>query len=75
VEVDTERCSGCGMCVYACNYHAAELVKIGEETISKTDMFKCKSCGMCVMACPAEARRMVGDDTLKNIAKVYASLS
>ena len=75
VEVDTERCSGCGMCVYACNYHAAELVKIGEETISKTDMFKCKSCGMCVMACPAEARRMVGDDTSKNIAKVYASLS
>jgi len=75
VEVDTERCSGCGMCAYACNYHAAELVKIGEETISKTDMFKCKSCGMCVMACPAEARRMVGDDTSKNIAKVYASLS
>ena len=75
VEVDTERCSGCGMCVYACNYHAAHLVKVGEGIISNTDMFKCKSCGMCVMACPAEARRMVGDDTAKNIAKVYSSLS
>jgi Pyruvate/2-oxoacid:ferredoxin oxidoreductase delta subunit len=75
VEVNTQMCSGCGICVYACNYHAATLVTSEGRTISTTDMFKCKSCGMCVVACPSEARRMVDDETAKNIAKVYASLS
>lgn len=75
VEVDAERCSGCGMCVYACNYYAATLVTVEGKTTSKTDMFKCKSCGMCVVACPSEARRMVDDDTAQKIARTYASLS
>jgi len=74
VEVDTRMCSGCGICAYACNYHAATLVTLEGRTISTTDMFKCKSCGMCVVACPSEARRMVDDETAKNIAEVYASL-
>jgi NADPH-dependent glutamate synthase beta subunit-like oxidoreductase len=74
VEVDTERCSGCGICVYACNYHAAGLVNLNGRIISKTDMFRCKSCGMCVVACPSEARRMVDDDTAERISQVYASL-
>jgi ferredoxin len=75
VEVDTQRCSGCGICAYACNYHAATLVKLDGKVVSKTDMFKCKSCGMCVVACPSEARSMVDDDTAVNIARAYASLS
>ena len=74
VEVDTRMCSGCGICVYACNYYAASLINLEGRTISITDMFKCKSCGMCVVACPSEARRMVDDETAKNIAEVYASL-
>ncbi len=75
VEVDTERCSGCGMCVYACNYYAAYLANEGGRIISKTDMLKCKSCGMCVVACPSEARELVEDDTAKRIEAAYASLS
>jgi NADPH-dependent glutamate synthase beta subunit-like oxidoreductase len=75
VEVDTQRCSGCGICVYACNYYAATLVSLEGKTVSKTDMFKCKSCGMCVVACPSEARRMVDDDTADKIARAYAALS
>jgi NADPH-dependent glutamate synthase beta subunit-like oxidoreductase/NAD-dependent dihydropyrimidine dehydrogenase PreA subunit len=75
VEVDAARCSGCGHCVYACNYYAARLVNISGKIVSETDMFKCKSCGMCVVACPSQARRMVDDDTAERIARVYASLS
>jgi len=75
VEVDIEKCSGCGMCVYACNYYAAGLISLNGRTVSKTDMFRCKSCGMCVVACPSGARRMVDDDTTEKIARVFASLS
>lgn len=74
VEVDTARCSGCGHCVYACNYYAARLVNIGGKITSETDMFRCKSCGMCVVACPSEARKMVDGDVAERIAEVYASL-
>ncbi len=75
VEVDAGKCSGCGHCVYACNYYSAQLVNSGGKIVSETDMFKCKSCGMCVVACPSQARRMVDDDTAERIARVYASLS
>jgi NADPH-dependent glutamate synthase beta subunit-like oxidoreductase len=75
VEVDEMRCSGCGHCVYACNYDAATLVNKGDKVVSQTDMFKCKSCGMCVVACPSEARKMVDEDTADRIAKIYATLS
>jgi len=74
VEVDRGRCSGCGICVYACNYNAAHLVDTEGRILSATDMFRCKSCGMCVVACPSDARRLVEDDTEKRIAKVVASL-
>jgi len=74
VEVDRERCSGCGICVYACNYNAAHLIDTEGRILSATDMFKCKSCGMCVVACPSDARKLVEDDTEQRIAKVVASL-
>jgi NADPH-dependent glutamate synthase beta subunit-like oxidoreductase len=74
VEVDRGKCSGCGICVYACNYNAAHLTDTEGRILSATDMFKCKSCGMCVVACPSDARRLVEDDTEQRIAKVVASL-
>jgi NADPH-dependent glutamate synthase beta subunit-like oxidoreductase len=74
VEVDVARCSGCGHCVYVCNYYSARLVSSGGKVVSETDMFKCKSCGMCVVACPSQARNMVGDGTADRIAAVYSSL-
>jgi NADPH-dependent glutamate synthase beta subunit-like oxidoreductase/NAD-dependent dihydropyrimidine dehydrogenase PreA subunit len=74
VEVDVARCSGCGHCVYVCNYYSAHLISSGGKIVSATDMFRCKSCGMCVVACPSEARRMVDDNTAERIATVYSSL-
>jgi len=75
VEVDEERCSGCGMCVYACNYDSAHLVYREGKIISATDMFRCKSCGMCVAVCPSDARKMADDATYERIDKAFASLS
>lgn len=75
VEVDVARCSGCGHCVYVCNYYSARLVSSGGKVVSETDMFRCKSCGMCVVACPSQARSMVGDSTAERIAALYSSLA
>lgn len=74
VEVDREKCSGCGMCVYACNYDSAHLIEVDGKFLSSTDMFKCKSCGICVVACPSNARKLVDDETEQRIAKVIASI-
>jgi NADPH-dependent glutamate synthase beta subunit-like oxidoreductase len=76
VEVDEEKCSGCGTCVYVCNYDAAHLVDRDDKLISETDnMFRCKSCGMCVAACPSEARALVDDSTYDRIESTFTSLS
>jgi len=74
VEVDVEKCSGCGMCVYVCNYESARLTEVEGKTVSTTDMFRCKSCGMCVVACPSHARKLVDDDTEERIFEAVASL-
>ncbi len=74
VEVDQEKCSGCGMCVYVCNYESARLTEVEGKTVSTTDMFRCKSCGMCVVACPSHARRLVDDDTEERVFEACASL-
>jgi len=74
VEVDEARCSGCSICVYVCNYDAAQLKHVEEKLISTTDMFKCKSCGLCVVACPSQARSLVADDTERRIEAAIANL-
>jgi NADPH-dependent glutamate synthase beta subunit-like oxidoreductase/Fe-S-cluster-containing hydrogenase component 2 len=75
VQVNVEKCSGCGICHSVCNYEAAFLITREDRVISSTDMFKCKSCGMCVVACPSEARRMPDDDTYQRIEKTLAALA
>jgi len=70
VQVDESLCSGCGVCVSACNYETAQLVETKEivegrevrtRLVSYTDPIKCKACGICVSACPSGARELVPD--------------
>jgi NADPH-dependent glutamate synthase beta subunit-like oxidoreductase/coenzyme F420-reducing hydrogenase delta subunit/NAD-dependent dihydropyrimidine dehydrogenase PreA subunit len=70
VQVDESLCSGCGVCVTACNYDTAHLVEItetigrrvvGARLVSFSDPLKCKACGQCVSACPSGARALVPD--------------
>jgi NADPH-dependent glutamate synthase beta subunit-like oxidoreductase/NAD-dependent dihydropyrimidine dehydrogenase PreA subunit len=75
VEVNQDRCSGCGICVSACYYGAIQLKPVENKLRSFTDMFSCKSCGTCVVACPSGARRLVGDPLEAGIQEVYDALS
>jgi len=55
IEVNQDRCSGCGICVAVCNYDAAKLVQSNKGLVAVIDDLKCKRCGVCSAACPAEA--------------------
>ena len=75
VEVNPDRCSGCGICVSVCYYNAAQSKEIEDKRISTTDIFKCKSCGMCVVACPSNARCLENDTFDQKIEAVYSGLN
>jgi NAD-dependent dihydropyrimidine dehydrogenase PreA subunit len=51
MQVDLEKCTGCGECVDACSVEAISLIE-GKAAI---DADTCLSCGACVQACPAGA--------------------
>lgn len=50
LEVDNERCNGCGVCMRVCPFGAIEL---RENKVHITD--GCIVCGYCVSRCPAFA--------------------
>jgi heterodisulfide reductase subunit A-like polyferredoxin len=62
--VDTDLCSGCGICVSVCPYNAIE--RVAEEKEKKTVLRAtvneglCQGCGTCVSACPSHAIQQRG---------------
>ncbi len=53
VELNSERCQGCGSCVEACNF-GERVVRAG-----KARVLDCQGCGLCVRVCPNQANYMV----------------
>ena len=52
-EVRDSKCSGCGLCVDVCPYHARELDPV--KGVATVRWYLCDSCGACLVACPSEA--------------------
>lgn len=50
-QVDTEKCTGCGLCVDTC---PVEAIKQDDDT-TKVDKDLCTDCGTCVDECPNDA--------------------
>ncbi len=53
VQVNTERCSGCMLCIQLCPAKAIEADSNGKKTLVREPL--CTGCGICVAACPAGA--------------------
>jgi MinD superfamily P-loop ATPase len=51
VAIDTKRCTGCGKCCRACQFHALACVNESVTTFPQL----CHSCGACSLVCPADA--------------------
>ncbi|MBU4272460.1 MAG: 4Fe-4S binding protein [Planctomycetes bacterium] len=49
--VDSEKCTGCELCVDSCPVDAIEM----KDDLAVVDADTCSDCGACVDACPVEA--------------------
>ena len=56
--VDSRRCSGCGLCVDDCPFHARWLDE--DNRIAVVDEVLCQGCGACVAHCPNSAAKLRG---------------
>jgi len=54
VQINQEKCTGCGLCVEVCPVEAISM----EDDKAKIDAEKCVDCGQCVGECPNEAINM-----------------
>lgn len=53
-KVDKDVCTGCGICVKSCVYHAIEV----NDDIAVVDQEQCAGCGLCVTRCNFGALRL-----------------
>ena len=60
LDIATDRCKGCGLCVDTCPKHVLELDHsivnaLGYHAVHLTDAAACTSCAICARICPDTA--------------------
>jgi 2-oxoglutarate ferredoxin oxidoreductase subunit delta len=75
IEIDVQKCKGCGLCVTACPKDCLEMSgKLNERGVNYPVMKKdaeCTGCASCALMCP-EARITVYREKKKKKEKVQA---
>lgn len=59
ISIDTELCSGCGLCVEVCSDNSLELFS-GKVRENPDPFFGCIACGHCMAICPEDAIEIYG---------------
>ena len=63
IEIERDKCRGCGLCVGAC---AASALELKDKKVKMIDVLPaCMSCGDCVAICPRGALKLKGYFQLK----------
>ena len=71
--VNTDQCSGCGVCATTCRAGAITFKVIeGGHRVAEVDRSECKACGACVAACPSGAMNLEGFTNEEIIAEIDA---
>jgi len=71
-EVNTRKCSGCGLCVAACPYRARWIDD--EEKVAVIEEALCQGCGTCVAVCPNGAAKLRGLKEQQVFSMIEAAL-
>ena len=61
IEINEERCNGCGLCATACHENAIEIINGKAKLVS--DQY-CDGLGNCLPACPMDAIRLIDKETV-----------
>jgi len=73
--VDTELCSGCGVCETRCQMDAIDI--IDDKSVINLD--RCIGCGVCVPTCPEEAMDLIEKEEKmippKNMVETYMNIA
>ena len=71
-EVHSEKCSGCGICIPLCPYHAITMQTYADRPRAQIEMSSCKGCGVCTSACPSGAIVLHGYEESQIFAQIEA---
>ncbi len=72
-EIDSEKCSGCGICEPLCPYGAIAMITTDpSHPRARIEMTQCKGCGVCTTACPSTAIGLHGYTEDQIMAQIFA---
>jgi heterodisulfide reductase subunit A len=71
-EVHSEKCSGCGICIPLCPYHAITMQTYADRPRAQIEMSSCKGCGVCTSTCPSGAIVLHGYEESQIFAQIEA---
>lgn len=76
IEINTEKCVGCGACTRICPPKALTLISEGETQILRYFVGRCIFCGMCADTCPEKAIKITKEFELASdqITELYTDI-
>jgi electron transport complex protein RnfB len=59
IALESDQCSGCGVCIERCQFKALSL----PDTVLIADLKRCVGCGLCILVCPTDALHLKRRDS------------